>query len=111
MNCGLPGVIGKLAISERLAAGFAGATAFSSGFSSITRAAGAASSIVELVGSILALKHGQLPPTLNFVNADPECPVYVHAKGLRPVTKPYAIKIGFTDAGQTAVAVLRKWEG
>ena len=74
-------------------------------------AAGAASSIVELVGSILALKHGELPPTLNHVNPDPECPVFVHAKGVRPVTKPYAIKIGFTDAGQTAVAVLRKWEG
>ncbi len=74
-------------------------------------ASGAASSLVELVGSILALKYGQLPPTLNHANPDPECPVHVHTKGLRPVTKPYAVKISFTDAGQTAVAVIRKWEG
>lgn len=74
-------------------------------------AAGAASSVVELAGSILALKHGQLPPTLNHTNPDPECPVWVHTKGLRPVTKPYAVKISFTEAGQSAVAVIRKWEG
>ncbi|WP_029630689.1 beta-ketoacyl-[acyl-carrier-protein] synthase family protein [Zavarzinella formosa] len=73
-------------------------------------ASGAASSMVELIGSILALKHGQLPPTLNHVNPDPECPVWVHNRGLRPVTKPYAVKMSFTDAGQIAVAVIRKWE-
>lgn len=74
-------------------------------------ASGAASGLVELVGSLLALKHGQLPPTLNYATPDPECPVHVHAKGLRPVTKPYAVKLCFTDSGQVAVAVVRKWEG
>lgn len=74
-------------------------------------ATGAASNLIELLGSLLALKHGQLPPTLNHVNPDPDCPIHVHANGLRPVTKPYFVKIGFTDLGQCAVAVVKKWEG
>jgi 3-oxoacyl-[acyl-carrier-protein] synthase II len=71
---------------------------------------GAASSLVELVGSLLALEHGELPPTINCDNRDPECPIHVHTDGLRPVTKPYAVKLSFTDMGQVAVAVLKKWD-
>jgi 3-oxoacyl-[acyl-carrier-protein] synthase II len=74
-------------------------------------ASGGASSAVELVGSLLALKHGQLPPTLNCDRIDPACPIHVHTDGLRPGTKPYAVKLSFTDRGQTAVAVVRRWDG
>jgi 3-oxoacyl-[acyl-carrier-protein] synthase II len=74
-------------------------------------ASGAAAGAVELIGSVLALARGELPPTLNCEHPDPECPVHVHADGVRPVAKPYAVKLNFTDKGQIGVAVLRRWEG
>ena len=74
-------------------------------------ASGAAAGAVELIGSVLALHRGELPPTLNCEHPDPECPVHVHADGVRPVAKPYAVKLNFTDKGQIGVAVLRRWEG
>jgi 3-oxoacyl-[acyl-carrier-protein] synthase II len=37
--------------------------------------AGAGSGAIELVASLLALKHGRLFRVLNFENADPECPI------------------------------------
>jgi 3-oxoacyl-[acyl-carrier-protein] synthase II len=73
-------------------------------------ASGAAAGAVELIGSVLALSRGELPPTLNCEHPDPECPVHVHADGVRPVAKPYAVKLNFTDKGQIGVAVLRRWE-
>jgi 3-oxoacyl-[acyl-carrier-protein] synthase II len=63
----------------------------------------------ELAASILALRHGTLPGTLNFDQPDPACPVDV-SKEPRPVRKPYFVKLGFTDMGQCAAVVCRKWE-
>jgi 3-oxoacyl-[acyl-carrier-protein] synthase II len=37
--------------------------------------------------------------------------VQVHTGAPRPVTKPYAVKIGYTDMGQCGVAVIRRWDG
>ncbi|MFO0825512.1 MAG: beta-ketoacyl-[acyl-carrier-protein] synthase family protein [Gemmataceae bacterium] len=71
---------------------------------------GAASSLVELAGSVLALKHGQLPGTLNHAKPDPACPIAVHTGAPRPVTKPYAVKLSYTDLGQSSAIVIRKWE-
>lgn len=71
---------------------------------------GAAGGLVELAASVLALQHGRLPGTVNHRTPDPACPVHVHAGEPRPVTKPYAVKIGYTDMGQCGVAVIRKWE-
>src|SRR5205807_1346257 len=58
---------------------------------------GAAAGAVELIGSVLALHRGELPPTLNCEHPDPECPIHVHADGVRPVARPYAVKLNFTD--------------
>jgi 3-oxoacyl-[acyl-carrier-protein] synthase II len=71
---------------------------------------GAASGLVELAASVLALHHGQLPGTVNHTTPDPACPVRVHTGGPRPVTKPYAVKISYTDLGQCAAAVVKKWD-
>jgi 3-oxoacyl-[acyl-carrier-protein] synthase II len=71
---------------------------------------GAAAGAVELIGSVLALHRGELPPTLNCEHPDPECPIHVHADGVRPVAKPFAVSLNFTDKGQIGVAVLRRWE-
>ncbi len=71
--------------------------------------AGAASGALELAASILALKHGLLPGTVNCENVADECRVKVHVGSPRPVTKPYAVKVNYTDMGQCAVAVLKRW--
>ncbi|WP_168218836.1 beta-ketoacyl-[acyl-carrier-protein] synthase family protein [Limnoglobus roseus] len=71
---------------------------------------GAASGAIELAASILALKHGQLPGTVNHAATSADCPVTVHVGEPRPVTKPYAVKINYTDLGQCAVAVVKKFE-
>jgi 3-oxoacyl-[acyl-carrier-protein] synthase II len=71
---------------------------------------GGASGIVELLCSVLALQHGELPGTLNHEHAYPGCPIAVHAGAPRKVTKPYAVKTSYTDLGQCAVAVVKKWE-
>jgi 3-oxoacyl-[acyl-carrier-protein] synthase II len=71
---------------------------------------GAASGVVELAASVLALQHGQLPGTLNHENPDPACPVTVHTGSPRPVTRPCVVKVGYTDLGQCAAMVVRKWE-
>ncbi|MFO0849401.1 MAG: beta-ketoacyl synthase N-terminal-like domain-containing protein [Gemmataceae bacterium] len=73
--------------------------------------AGAASGLVELAASVLALHHGQLPGTLNHAKAGADCPVHVHTGPPRPVAKPYALKVTTTDLGQVAAVVVRKWDG
>jgi 3-oxoacyl-[acyl-carrier-protein] synthase II len=71
---------------------------------------GAASGVVEAACSVLALKHGLLPGTVNHEVPAADCPVAVHVGDPRPVTKPYAVKTAYTDLGQVAALVLRRWE-
>jgi 3-oxoacyl-[acyl-carrier-protein] synthase II len=70
---------------------------------------GAAASTTELAFSLLALRHGQVPPTLNYEQPDPQCLLNVIAGTPRPVSKPYVLKLNFTQVGQCAAVVLRKW--
>lgn len=69
---------------------------------------GAASGTAELAASLLALQHGQLPPTLNYEVPDPDCPISVAAGAPRPVRRPFILKVGFTEMGQCAAVVIRK---
>jgi len=71
---------------------------------------GAASGVTELAASLLALRHGVVPPTLNFEEADPACPVPVIAGGSKPIQRPSFVKLSFTDLGQCAAVVCRKFE-
>ena len=50
---------------------------------------GAGSGTTELAASLLALQHGVVPPTLNYEEPDPACPVPVLAGSPRPVQRPY----------------------
>jgi 3-oxoacyl-[acyl-carrier-protein] synthase II len=63
---------------------------------------------VEVAASVLALEHGVLPATLNYEEPDPECPLPV-ATQLRPVERPYFLKVSCTEMGQCAAVVVRKW--
>jgi 3-oxoacyl-[acyl-carrier-protein] synthase II len=69
---------------------------------------GPAAGVTELAFDLLAWQQGHLPPTVNCRRPDPECPVVVHTEGLRPIRKPYVLKIAFTDLGQSVAVVLRR---
>lgn len=71
---------------------------------------GAGSGVTELVASLLACQHGRLPTNLNYDEPDPACPVFAATDPARAVTRPYFLKIGFTDLGQCAAVVCRRWE-
>jgi 3-oxoacyl-[acyl-carrier-protein] synthase II len=70
---------------------------------------GAGSGLTELSASVLALHHGVVPATLNYEVPDPACPVTVLAAPAE-VRRPYFVKVGFTEMGQCAAVVCRKWE-
>ncbi len=72
---------------------------------------GAAGGAAELAASVLGLHHGEVPRTLNYEEPDPACPVAVTAGAPRPATRPYVVKVSFTQMGQCGALVLRKWEG
>ena len=69
---------------------------------------GAAAGLVELAASVLALQAGTVPGTLNADAVDAACPVGVSPR-VRPVQRPCAVKVSYTDMGQCAVAVIRRW--
>jgi 3-oxoacyl-[acyl-carrier-protein] synthase II len=70
---------------------------------------GAGCGTTELGASLLAMKNGVVPATLNYEEPDPVCPLPVIAKS-RAVTKPCFVKVGFNDMGQCAAIVCRKWQ-
>jgi 3-oxoacyl-[acyl-carrier-protein] synthase II len=70
---------------------------------------GAGSGTTELAASLLALEHGTLPATLNYEQPDPACPVAV-TRTTQAVTRKHVLKISFTEMGQCAAVVCRKWE-
>ena len=72
---------------------------------------GAGGGLTELAASLLALQHGMVPPTLNYEEPDPACPIPVIAGDPRPVTRPHVLKVSFTQMGQCAALVCRKWNG
>src|SRR5206468_5594673 len=69
----------------------------------------AGSGIPEMIASLLAMKHGTLPPTLNFKTPDPACPVQVLTKA-RPIAKPYFVKVSSTEFGQCAAVECKRPE-
>ena len=67
---------------------------------------GAASGALETAVSVLAFQHGLVPPTLNYENADPQCPVNViHGKPL-PVDRRTALVLSHSPRGQAVAIVL-----
>jgi 3-oxoacyl-[acyl-carrier-protein] synthase II len=70
---------------------------------------GAGGGATELAASVLGLHHGLTPATLNYENPDPECPITVTAGAPRPASRPFVVKVSFTQMGQCAALVLRKW--
>ena len=66
----------------------------------------AGSGAVELAGSILALKYGELPRTLSFEHPDPMCRVNVVREPVR-LRSRVALSVNRTSLGQSAATLLR----
>jgi len=63
---------------------------------------------VELVGSLLALRQGYVPATLNYETPDEGCRLNViHGRPLR-LENPVALVVNRTDIGQSAAVIVRR---
>src|SRR5436853_7899296 len=69
---------------------------------------GAASGLIELIGSLLALKHNRLFRTLNYETPDPECPVNV-ATGDDVPPGDALISTNISPQGQASAVVVRRF--
>jgi 3-oxoacyl-[acyl-carrier-protein] synthase II len=70
---------------------------------------GAGSGAVELATSLLALEAGQVPATLNFQEADADCPLPVTREPIRS-NRDHVLKLSFTESGQCAALVCQRWD-
>lgn len=67
-----------------------------------------AAGAVEAVATILALKEGFIPQTLNFKGADPECDLDYCHHGPKTTTAPVALSNSFAFGGNTTSLVLSR---
>ncbi len=67
---------------------------------------GAGSGATELAISLLGLEHNLVPPTLNYQQPDPECPVNVVAQ-LQPARSPVVLALNHKLTGQAAALLVR----
>jgi nodulation protein E len=88
----------------------AGRLAVSSTKSMHGHALGAAGAI-EAAATALALRHGVLPPTANFIDPDPECDLDVIPNAARAAEPEYALSNSFAFGGLNAVLAFRRWAG
>lgn len=70
-----------------------------------------ASGALEAVATVLALEEGILPPTANFVEADPACDVDVIPNEARAAVVNVAVSNSFAFGGLNAVLAFRRWDG
>ncbi len=68
---------------------------------------GAGGGLVELIGSLLALREGTLFPTRNYHTPDPECPLQVVTDTSTPAGE-VLVKLNVTQQGQASCLVVRK---
>ena len=63
---------------------------------------------VELVLTVLALRHGVLPPTVGFREADPECDIDCVPNDSRAAPVQVALSNSFAFGGLNAVLAVRR---
>jgi 3-oxoacyl-[acyl-carrier-protein] synthase II len=61
---------------------------------------------LELAGSLVALSHGVIPPTLNYRVPDPECRLNVVAGYPRETSNRVFLKVNVTRMGQASAVVV-----
>jgi 3-oxoacyl-[acyl-carrier-protein] synthase II len=73
---------------------------------SIFGSIGAGAGAVEMAVSLIALGTGLVPPTLNYENPDPQCPVNVIRGQPLKVAHPIALLLNHAPLGQAVAMVL-----
>ncbi|MGC2404336.1 MAG: beta-ketoacyl-[acyl-carrier-protein] synthase family protein [Acidobacteriaceae bacterium] len=68
-----------------------------------------AAGAIEAVASVLAIRNGVLPPTMNFLEADPECRLDVIPNQSRAAEVEVALSQSFAFGGLNAVLAFRRW--
>ena len=68
-------------------------------------------SAIEAVATVMAVKHGMLPPTANYEEKDPECDLDVVPNRSREKTIRCALSNSFAFGGLNAVLAFRRWDG
>jgi nodulation protein E len=68
-----------------------------------------AAGALEAVATILALRHGVLPPTAGFRQADPDCDLDVIPNEARKAEVEFAISNSFAFGGLNAVLAFRRF--
>ena len=69
---------------------------------------GAAGGMLELIGSVLALRSGRLFKTLNYEAPDPDCPINVVADSDTPAGDCF-ISVNISPQGQASAAIVRRF--
>jgi 3-oxoacyl-[acyl-carrier-protein] synthase II len=67
---------------------------------------GSGGGALDVVAAIEALRHGEIPATLNYAHPDPDCPIAVVGGKSQPVAKPVAMVLSQTPMGQAVALVL-----
>jgi 3-oxoacyl-[acyl-carrier-protein] synthase II len=70
---------------------------------------GAGSAVVELIASVLALREGKLPRTLNYATPDPACALAVTRDDATPTGRSF-LNLSVTPQGQAAVLYVTSYE-
>ncbi len=65
---------------------------------------------IEAVAAVLAMQHGCIPPTINYVTPDPECDLDVVPNEARTADLRVVMSNSFGLGGQNASAVFRRYE-
>jgi 3-oxoacyl-[acyl-carrier-protein] synthase II len=65
---------------------------------------------IEAVFSVLAIHHGMLPPTINYVNPDPECDLDYVPNEAREARVDYALSNSFGFGGTNAALLFKRYE-
>jgi nodulation protein E len=69
-----------------------------------------AAGAIEAAATVLALRHGILPPTANFTEPDPACDLDVIPNTARPASVQFALSNSFAFGGLNAVLAFRRSE-
>ena len=64
---------------------------------------------IEAVASVLAMHHGCIPPTINYVTPDPDCDLDVTPNAARAAAIDVVLSNSFGLGGQNATAIFRRY--
>ena len=67
-----------------------------------------AAGAIEAAATVLALEHGLLPPTANFIEPDPQCAIDAVPNVARPAEVEAALSNSFAFGGLNAVLAFRR---